>query len=247
MPLAGIRQDGEAVAVAYTKAEFDVAAPIPGAPAAPAASEPTDPAAPPASDPSMTTPPTSAPTPPLPTEPTIFGSDISGDMVAMTRHNLKNAGILFEVPLKQIEAQQSDGAKKLFAITEAGRTELDANSEIVEAALARQRVMMTIGQLQDRLNPRRLALNASRDVADVGTAALNASVETVRRNPGPAAGAADFGLFYAGSLPFFLPLLGIPFFITRLPYFRKIARITQILVGGYFFLFAGIVPFVFRG
>lgn len=59
VPLAGIRQDGEAVAVAYTKAEFDAAAPIPGAPAAP-----------PASDPSMTTPPTSAPTPPLPTEPT---------------------------------------------------------------------------------------------------------------------------------------------------------------------------------
>jgi len=42
---------------------------------------------------------------PLPGEPTIFGSDISGDMVAMTRHNLKIAGILFEVPLKQIEAQ----------------------------------------------------------------------------------------------------------------------------------------------
>ena len=43
---------------------------------------------------------------PLPTEPTIFGSDISGDMVAMTRHNLKVAGIVFDVPLKQIEAQQ---------------------------------------------------------------------------------------------------------------------------------------------
>jgi putative N6-adenine-specific DNA methylase len=42
----------------------------------------------------------------LPAAPTIFGSDISGDMVAMARHNLKNAGILFEVPLKQIEAQQ---------------------------------------------------------------------------------------------------------------------------------------------
>lgn len=42
---------------------------------------------------------------PLPSEPTIFGSDISGDMVAMTRHNLKVAGVLFEVPLKQIEAQ----------------------------------------------------------------------------------------------------------------------------------------------
>jgi putative N6-adenine-specific DNA methylase len=43
---------------------------------------------------------------PLPAEPTIFGSDISGDMVAMTRHNLRTAGILFDVPLKQIEAQQ---------------------------------------------------------------------------------------------------------------------------------------------
>jgi putative N6-adenine-specific DNA methylase len=43
---------------------------------------------------------------PLPAEPTIFGSDISGDMVAMTRHNLRVAGILFDVPLKQIEAQQ---------------------------------------------------------------------------------------------------------------------------------------------
>jgi len=43
---------------------------------------------------------------PLPVEPTIFGSDISGDMVAMTRHNLKVAGIVFDVPLKQIEAQE---------------------------------------------------------------------------------------------------------------------------------------------
>jgi putative N6-adenine-specific DNA methylase len=43
---------------------------------------------------------------PLPSEPTIFGSDISGDMVAMARNNLRTAGILFEVPLKQIEAQQ---------------------------------------------------------------------------------------------------------------------------------------------
>ncbi|MGE5652348.1 MAG: THUMP domain-containing class I SAM-dependent RNA methyltransferase [Bacillota bacterium] len=43
---------------------------------------------------------------PLPTEPTIFGSDISGDMIVMTRNNLRNAGIQFEVPLKQIEAQE---------------------------------------------------------------------------------------------------------------------------------------------
>jgi len=68
----------------------------------------------------------------------------------------------------------------------------------IESALARQRVMMTLGQLQDRLNPRKLALNASRDVADAGTAALSASVKTVKRNPGPTAGfAAVAGLILA--------------------------------------------------
>jgi putative N6-adenine-specific DNA methylase len=41
-----------------------------------------------------------------PASPTIFGSDISGDMVEMTRINLQRAGITFEVPLKQIEAQE---------------------------------------------------------------------------------------------------------------------------------------------
>jgi putative N6-adenine-specific DNA methylase len=43
---------------------------------------------------------------PLPTTPTLFGSDISGDMIVMTRNNLKNAGIQFDIPLKQIEAQE---------------------------------------------------------------------------------------------------------------------------------------------
>lgn len=53
---------------------------------------------------------------PLPTEPTIFGSDISGDMIAMTRHNLKVAGIMFDVPLKQIEAQQVQAPTELPGI-----------------------------------------------------------------------------------------------------------------------------------
>lgn len=43
---------------------------------------------------------------PIPENPNLFGSDISGDMVSMTRHNLRCAGILFDVPLKQIEAQE---------------------------------------------------------------------------------------------------------------------------------------------
>ena len=42
----------------------------------------------------------------MPTTPTIFGSDISGDAVTMTRNNLNQAGIPFEIPLKQIEAQE---------------------------------------------------------------------------------------------------------------------------------------------
>ncbi|MBC7499425.1 MAG: class I SAM-dependent RNA methyltransferase [Herminiimonas sp.] len=42
----------------------------------------------------------------LPASPTIFGSDISGDAIEMTRMNLRNAGIMFDVPLKQIEAQE---------------------------------------------------------------------------------------------------------------------------------------------
>ncbi len=43
---------------------------------------------------------------PMPTSPTIFGSDISGDAVTMTRNNLNQAGIPFEISLKQIEAQE---------------------------------------------------------------------------------------------------------------------------------------------
>ena len=62
----------------------------------------------------------------------------------------------------------------------------------------------------------------------------------------PFGGSAYFLLFYIGTLPFFLPLLGIPFLTVRLPAFRKIARITQILVGSYFLILAGLLPFLFR-
>ena len=61
VPLSGIRQEGSGVVVAYTKAEFDAAAPIAGAPAAPAA----DPAAAPA----PTSEPAAEPTGPATTEP----------------------------------------------------------------------------------------------------------------------------------------------------------------------------------
>ena len=78
VPLSGIRQEGAGVVVAYTKAEFDAASPIAGAPpaAAPATtpaptSEPSAPMSEPA-DPSMTTDPAAPPAgeaQPAPTEP----------------------------------------------------------------------------------------------------------------------------------------------------------------------------------
>jgi DNA-binding PadR family transcriptional regulator len=55
----------------------------------------------------------------------------------------------------QIEEQQSDGAKKLFAITDAGRAELEANSEIVDAALARLTAVGEETQRTDSASVRR--------------------------------------------------------------------------------------------
>jgi len=54
-----------------------------------------------------------------------------------------------------IEAQQSDGAKKLFAITDAGRAELEANADIVEAALARLTAVGEETQRTDSASVRR--------------------------------------------------------------------------------------------
>src|SRR3990167_100351 len=54
-----------------------------------------------------------------------------------------------------IEAQQSDGAKKLFAITDAGRAELEVNSEIVGAALARLTAIGEETQRTDHASVRR--------------------------------------------------------------------------------------------
>jgi hypothetical protein len=58
---------------------------------------------------------------------------------------------------------------------------------------------------------------------------------------------AYFLLFYAGTLPFFLPLTGLPFFVGKLPFLRKSARICQALVGLYLFVFAGLLPIVTGG
>jgi len=68
----------------------------------------------------------------------------------------------------------------------------------LEAAAARERLSATVGKLQVKLNPKTLALQAARDVADKGGAAAQASLDTAVRNPGAVAGAtAVAGLFLA--------------------------------------------------
>lgn len=67
-----------------------------------------------------------------------------------------------------------------------------------EVAAARERLSTTLGKLQVRLNPRTLAMQAARDVADKGGAAAQASINTAVRNPGAVAGVtAAAGLFLA--------------------------------------------------
>lgn len=56
-----------------------------------------------------------------------------------------------------------------------------------------------------------------------------------------------FVFFYIGTLPFFIPLLGIPFVTKRLPVLRRVARITQFLVALYFIIILGLIPLFFAG
>lgn len=55
----------------------------------------------------------------------------------------------------QIESTDSDGAKKLFAITDAGQTELDANKDAVDALIARLTEVGEERQRTDRASVRR--------------------------------------------------------------------------------------------
>lgn len=66
----------------------------------------------------------------------------------------------------QIEAQQSEGAKKLFAITDAGRTELEANADVVEAAIARLTAVGEETQRTDSASVRRAMGNLRQVLMD---------------------------------------------------------------------------------
>ncbi|TXC71119.1 DUF3618 domain-containing protein [Sphingomonas ginsenosidivorax] len=68
----------------------------------------------------------------------------------------------------------------------------------IERDAARARVTQTLGELQDRLNPRTLARNAARDLTEAGSVIADKGAHTLKRNPGAVAGAtAVAGLFLA--------------------------------------------------
>lgn len=66
----------------------------------------------------------------------------------------------------QIEAQQSEGAKKLFAITDAGRAELEANVDVVDAAIARLTAVGEETQRTDSASVRRAMGNLRQVLMD---------------------------------------------------------------------------------
>lgn len=67
-----------------------------------------------------------------------------------------------------------------------------------KAAAARARLSVTMSALQDRLEPRRLAQEARRGLADAGNVAAEQARDAVRQRPGALAGVvAVAGLFLA--------------------------------------------------
>lgn len=62
---------------------------------------------------------------------------------------------------------------------------------------------------------------------------------------GPA-GFFYFFFFYVGTLPFFIPLFGIPFIAKRSHAIKRIARITQFCISLYFIIFLGLIPMIFK-
>ena len=55
-----------------------------------------------------------------------------------------------------------------------------------------------------------------------------------------------FIFFYIGTLPFFIPLFGIPFIAKRAGSIKRIARVTQFCVSIYFLIFLGLIPMIFE-
>ena len=65
------------------------------------------------------------------------------------------------------------------------------------AANARDRLVRTLGALQDRLDPKTVAREAMDGIADTGQQALGSAVEVAQRNPGKVAAAAAAVVLFA--------------------------------------------------
>lgn len=66
------------------------------------------------------------------------------------------------------------------------------------SAAARERVATSFGRVQDKLNPKRVAHRAVREVTDVAATAAEVGVDTARRYPATIVGlTAAAGLFLA--------------------------------------------------
>lgn len=80
-------------------------------------------------------------------------------------------------------------------MTDPAQRLLDAQAE---SAAARDRVARSLANVQAKMNPRRIARRAVRDVTDAGTNAAEIGIDTVRRYPITLTGAvAAAGLFLA--------------------------------------------------
>lgn len=63
-------------------------------------------------------------------------------------------------------------------------------------AEARERLTETLHELQAKLNPKALAREGARKVADAGQSAASRGADVARRNPAPVAGAAALGVLF---------------------------------------------------
>lgn len=78
----------------------------------------------------------------------------------------------------------------------------DAKADLAHAQAmsiaARERAASSLARVQDKLNPKRMAKRAAREVADAGTSTARAGIGAVQRYPATlAAIAAATGLFLA--------------------------------------------------
>ena len=63
-------------------------------------------------------------------------------------------------------------------------------------AEARERLTETLHELQAKLNPKALAREGARKMADAGQSAASKGADAARRNPAPVAGAAAVGVLF---------------------------------------------------